>query len=209
MILLAKAGTVEGLMEDVDKMKSAELKIRCKEFGLKTSGKKAELQERLKNHYMTLASKPVIQDDYETMDVEDLKDTLIGRGINADGTREELIKMIRNDAQDMEELKQNIAYDHKAGYEGLCDILYAMERKNGALAELIEAQNKKATKVPKNVELKITSIGLQPETFSAGGAASTTAAVLQKLAGDPYADPPRYGTVSAGVVVSLFLFLFS
>jgi SAP domain len=186
---------VESLLKNIDTMKIDELKLRCKEFKLKVSGKKAELQVRLKDHYVSLATstgQPVITVDYDIMDLAELKDVFKARNINKEGTREELIAELRKDDEDM----KNLVYDAKGGYEALCSVLYEVERKNGELAGLIEAQNRKAAKVPKNIELKIQSLGLIPETFSAGGAASVTAAVLQKLAGNPYADPPRYGTVS-------------
>jgi SAP domain len=191
---------VESLLENIDNMKTDELKLRCKEFGLKVSGKKSVLQGRLKDHYVDLATsagKPVITVDYDKMDLADLQDVFKARNIIKEGTREELIAELRKDDEDMKEL----VYDAKGGYEALCNVLYEVERKNGELAGLIEEQNRKAAKVPKNVELKIQSQGLIPETFSAGGAASVTAAVLQKLAGNPYADPPRYGTVSAGAIL--------
>jgi hypothetical protein len=38
-------------------------------------------------------------------------------------------------------------------------------------------------------------LGLKPEKFTVGGAPSVTADVIRKLAGDPFADPPKYGTV--------------
>jgi SAP domain len=191
---------VESLLVNIDNMKTDELKLRCKEFGLQVSGKKSVLQDRLKKHYVSLATsagKPVITVDYDKMDLAVLQDVFKARNINKEGTREELIAELRKDDEDMKDL----VYDAKGGYEALCNVLYEVERKNGELAGLIEEQNRKAAKVPKNVELKIQSQGLIPETFSAGGAASVTAAVLQKLAGNPYADPPRYGTVSAGAIL--------
>ena len=46
------------------------------------------------------------------------------------------------------------------------------------------------------MDITITSLGMEPDKFTSGGAPSATTDVLRKLAGDPFADPPQYGKVS-------------
>lgn len=52
----------------------------------------------------------------------------------------------------------------------------------------IKAKNEEE---PKFVDVIITSLGMMPEKFTVSGAPSTMADVLKKLAGDPYANPPK------------------
>lgn len=57
-------------------------------------------------------------------------------------------------------------------------------------------------KEPKFVDVTIPSLGMKPEKFTAGGAPSVTADVLRGLAGDPFEDPPKYGSVRYHSLVS-------
>ena len=60
----------EPVPDEFDSMKVAQLKVLCKENGLKVSGKKADLQERLRGHYRTTADASISmhpEDDFETM----------------------------------------------------------------------------------------------------------------------------------------------
>lgn len=190
--IISDENTVEGKLKLLDGMKAVQLKAMCKEYNLKISGKKADLQERLKEFFLAEASKGV--DDYDSMELKDIKDALVARCLPATGDREAMIKTLREDIQMTEEVKQN--YDEKSGYNALCRVLDEAIKSGGPISEIFEEQSKKINAVPKYVDVKVTSLGLKPEKYTAAGAFSVTADVLRKLAGDPFADPPRYGTVS-------------
>ncbi|KAL7547633.1 hypothetical protein ACHAWF_014731 [Thalassiosira exigua] len=59
--------------------------------------------------------------------------------------------------------------------------------------DAMEAYRAKDEEEPKYVDVKITSFEMEAKKFTASGAPSATADVLRKLAGDPFAEPPRYG----------------
>jgi SAP domain len=179
------------------KMKVAELKELCKEKQLSTSGKKADLIARLCEHDKNLLSNANVStttngntsvtDDLDGMSLEDLQDAAIARGIMHTGTREEVLERIRQDIQmtkDMQEHEQPI------GRDSCIALSYLLE---------MRARNEAAKEptIPKFITLKITSLGLEPEKYTVGGAPSVTADVIRKLAGDPFADPPKFGTVRA------------
>ena len=65
----------------------------------------------------------------------------------------------------------------------------------GVLADILSDVREKLAVGPKNVDLTIASIGMTPEKFTDKGGASVTADVLRKLAGEPFGDEPKYGTV--------------
>jgi hypothetical protein len=185
----------------LDKMKATQLKTLCKEAGLKVAGKKAELQQRLKEHYIASAqpASPVESqtDDLQAMPDEDLRDALTARGQSSAGTREEILNRLKSDIEFTSELITATAPDGRDGYIALSEALeHAAKNQGGAIAEYLNELKEKSTEVPKYIALTVTSLDLEPEKFTAGGAPSVTADVLRKLAGDPFADPPTYGTVS-------------
>ena len=47
----------------------------------------------------------------------------------------------------------------------------------------------------KFIDVTIESLGLEPVKYTAKGTPSVTADVLRQLAGEPFADPPKYGLV--------------
>ena len=69
--------------DEFDHMKAAQLKSLCKEYGLKVSGKKAELQERLRGHFLAAGMKeqqidsrgngddviPSSEEDFDSMEI--------------------------------------------------------------------------------------------------------------------------------------------
>jgi hypothetical protein len=186
-------------------MKATQLKTLCKERGLKVAGKKAELKERLKEHFIASA-RPVSpalakQEELETMSDEDLGDALIARGQDSVGTREELLERLRTDIEFTSGLLTAAPPEDQDGYIALSEALeHAAKNEGGAISEYLDELKLKSTEIPKFIALTITSLGLQPEKYTAGGAPSVTADVLRKLAGDPYADPPMYGSVSSKYV---------
>lgn len=72
----------------------------------------------------------------------------------------------------------------------------ATHESNGPLSEYMAELQENESKVPKYFDVTISSLGLTPEKYTAAGAPSVTSDVILKLAGDPFANPPRYGTVS-------------
>lgn len=187
----AKRGGV--LSDELDQMKAAQLKDLCKANGLKVSGKKAELQERLREFFLSTPPEDPALDGFDEMTDDELRHSLIGRNLDESGEREDLLRRIRDDIQYMRELENAVPPDvprHKT----ITEALEAAAKKGGAAQEILTELREKANDVPKNIEITIRSIGMKPEKYTAGGAPSVTTDVLRQLAGDPFDDPPRYGT---------------
>ena len=188
-------------------MKAAQLKVLCKERGLKISGKKAELQERLREHFLQTSleeeSPEPNMDEFDAMSDEDLADAVRARSLSPVGTRDELLGRIRDDIKHTNELLNSQTPQSRDGYVALSEALEEAARKEGgALSEYLDDFKLKSKEIPKYIEVKITSLGkLEPEIYTQGGAPSVTANVLKKLAGDPFADPPKYGSVSICLLV--------
>ena len=183
-------------------MKVSELKSLCKERRLAITGKKADLVARLCDDYrgevsmsdngLVSSSSAVdsvkrgpVSDGFDAMSLKDLKDACIGRGIPGTGTKKQIIERMRQDIQMTKDLQEMEQPDGPDGYIALSELLekFAKERASDA-------------SVSKFVTVKISSLGLIPEKFTVGGAPSVTADVIRSLAGDPFSDPPKYGTVS-------------
>jgi hypothetical protein len=190
-------------------MKAVQLKTLCKERGLKVAGKKADLKERLIEHFIASAQPappPSQTDDLAAMPDEDLRDSLTARGQSSAGTREELLDRLKSDIEFTSGLLTASAPEDRDGYVALSEALeHAAKNEGGAIAEYLNELKQKSTEVPKYIALTLTSLGFEPEKFTAGGAPSVTADALRKLAGDPFADPPRYGTVSKSGVKAISL----
>jgi hypothetical protein len=141
-------------------------------------------------------------DEFQSMTEADLRDALVARELPTWGTKDELLERIRRDiafAKEIAFCKEIAALPSSAerGQSSLTAVLEeAAKMEGGALTEYLAEVKKKANKVPKFVDVTITSLGLTPEKYTPGGAASATADVLKKLAGEPFADPPQYGSVS-------------
>jgi hypothetical protein len=181
-------------------MKVAQLKALCKEQGLKVSGKKAELQDRLREHFRKAASpdsQPEQDDEIESMSKEDLKHALLPRGLSVTGTKKELQERLRQDIQFTKEMEAAMQPEGRDGYVALSAVLEEATKNEGSvLNEYLKEQRDKLNEVPKFIDVTVTSLGLEPEKHTTGGAPSVTADVIRKLAGDPFADPPKYGSVS-------------
>jgi SAP domain len=175
-------------------MKAVELKEILKKLNLRVAGKKSELIERIVEFYknqkdnlttgtdLKKVNEPA-PDDLDAMTLKDLKDACIAREIRPSGSKKELLERLRQDIQMTKEMRQN---DQSIGRDECI-----------ALSRLIEEKMVKSEPVAsKFVNVKITSLKLEPEKYTAGGAPSVTADVIRKLAGEPFADPPKYGTVS-------------
>ncbi len=68
--------------------------------------------------------------------------------------------------------------------------------KGGVAEEILASIKEKSMEEPKHIDITIRSLGMEAFKHTVGGAPSVTSDVLRKLAGDPFDDPPRYGTVS-------------
>lgn len=178
-------------------MKAAQLKALCKEQGLKVSGRKAELIDRLREHFLTVSvGAQEDEDEFEEMSDSDLVQSLVARGLDTHGDREERLARIREDIQFMRDLQNAGPPDGANGYRTISEALEAAAQTGGAAEEILADVKAKADQKPKYVDVTIKSLGMKPEKETTGGAPSVTADVLRTLAGDPFEDPPRYGTVS-------------
>lgn len=189
-------------------MKAVQLKTLCKERGLKVAGKKAVLQQRLKDHFIASAQ-PAPPEQAQLADLdgmldEDLRDALTARGQNNAGTREELLQRLQSDIEFTSGLLTAAAPEDRDGYVALSEALeLAAKNDGGAISEYLAELKIKSKELPKFIALTVPSLGLEPEKYTAGGAPSVTADVLRKLAGDPFADPPQYGSVSRDMLLRM------
>jgi hypothetical protein len=174
----------------LNRMKVAELKAMCKEYELSPHGKKANLIDRLLPH-LTTQNEASSADEYDAMDLADLQDEARSRSLEASGSREELIDRIRTDKIMVHKFLENVPPGGDVR-----TIVENMAKNGSVIANYIGESAKKEAESPKYVDVTITSIGLTPEKYTAGGTPSATADVIKKLAGDPFKDPPQYGSVS-------------
>eukprot|EP00523_Entomoneis_sp_CCMP467_P000343 CAMPEP_0168747238 /NCGR_PEP_ID=MMETSP0724-20121128/15558_1 /TAXON_ID=265536 /ORGANISM="Amphiprora sp., Strain CCMP467" /LENGTH=1095 /DNA_ID=CAMNT_0008795031 /DNA_START=259 /DNA_END=3546 /DNA_ORIENTATION=- len=206
----AEKGETDKLKDELEGMKATELKALCKEEGLKQGGKKDELKDRLMEHYKSRArttntSDKEVQDlaklgkSLEELSDQELRDILATRTIRVrkNSSRKTLLDKCRKDIETTLALMGTASEEDAGdGYPALCAVLDEAARKGGdtVLAQYLKSKSEK--KEPKHVTLRVSSIGdLKPTTFTTiSGAPSVTAAVLSELAGDPFADPPKYGS---------------
>lgn len=202
------AESVEDQEDEFDQMKAGQLKSLCKEYGLKQSGKKSELQERLRGHFLATGMQkngendtftsgvPSSSEDFDSMGISDLRDACTARGLSDKGNEATLRKVLKDDtAYSLEIFSEVGQKDNNAFYT----ISQALERAansdgNELLQETLAEIRAKNAEEPKYIDVTINSIGMEPEKYTSGGAPSVTAAVLKKLAGDPLGDDPKYGT---------------
>lgn len=163
----------------LDQMKVAQLKALCKECGLKVSGKKSALQDRLREHFLAPPEEEEPstndiggEDDIESMSDDDLRDALIGRGLSSAGSTQELIDRYRTDEEFIQQVKSaqppsdDGDRDDNSPY-ALSEVLEEAAKKgSGVLSEFLEEYNAKQKEVPKYVDVTIRSIGLAPDTFT-------------------------------------------
>ncbi|GMH71924.1 hypothetical protein TrST_g1494 [Triparma strigata] len=169
--------------DELDKMSAVQLKQVLKENKLKMSGKKDELKERLRGHFL----KGGKIDSYEVMTVQELKDSLTARGLPTTGNKPALIKRLKEDSAFALELMQ-ASEGSVDGYKTVGEALEAAAKRGGGSSELakILAEVKGKSLASKYVDVSISSIFMTPNKFTAGGAPSVTADVLRGLAGtDP------------------------
>lgn len=201
------------------KLKATDLKALCKEEGLKVSGKKQELIDRLvgayqlKDQHKQDPSIPVSNlEEYKSMKKDDLRDAVVGRGLSppAKAKKTDLVRLLEDDDEMQRQLMAECAKSPDADRPGGDAMVYrkmselleeaASSGENPMLAQILADVKAKNEEEPKWVDVTITSLGMVPDKFTVGGAPSATADVLRGLAGDPFADPPKYGKVSLAIV---------
>lgn len=198
-------------LDEFTSMTVNELKSLCKELGMKVTGKKSELQDRLRGHFLASEENNYhsTQDDFDKMSDDELKQVCISRGLPSEGNRKNLQERIRQDISFTLELLSNNDTGSADGYKTVTAALEAAAKNDGSvLKEIMDNLKTKSQEEPKYIDVTVTSLGMTPSKFTAGGAPSVTTDVLRNLAGDPFAEPPRYGTVSSQRFVFLN-YLFS
>lgn len=195
-------GDADCLGAKIDGMTAVKLKAMCKEHGLKVSGKKSDLQERLREYFVANGSiKEKVHDEFESMSDGDLRDALVVRGLSGSGERSEvrnssyhtiiiipfillqnfltplqLLARIRNDVEYAQGVMKASSPNNVDGYIALSDALEAAAKVDGSkLSEILAEVRSKAQAEPKFMDVTITSLGLSPHKFTAGGAPSVTA----------------------------------
>jgi hypothetical protein len=168
----------------------AELKALCKELGLKQSGTKSEVQEKIARSLPRAKTNGKEEfssgthDDFEAMSDDDLRCSLIARGLNSVGTEKAApgslalttAHMLRNSVKGVKALKD------RDGYETISQALQAAaDRDGGSLQDILGEVREKASAQSKYVEVRIKSIGMTPEVYTNGGAPSATAKVIPGL----------------------------
>jgi hypothetical protein len=176
-------------------MTSVQLKALCKEYGLKVSGKKVDLQERLREHLLKVPQVQTTKDEFDDMSDDELRQSLAVRGMDDSGDRSELLQRVREDIQFVNDLEAALPTD-STGHKTIMEALTAAASSGGVAQEILSSIKSKEMEETKFVDITISSIGMQAIKHTAGGAPSVTADVLRQLAGDPFEDPPRYGSVS-------------
>lgn len=184
--------------DDIDFMKVDQLKALCAEYGLKKSGKKSDLQDRLRGHFLT-SKDDSMNNDFSSMEEEDLRHECIVRSLDDSGTRKQLEKRLQDDMEYAKQLMAQTLPKDEDGYRRISEAMaaHASTDENGVLTKILEEVGEQVNAVSKNVDVTISSIGIEPKKFTASGAPSCTADVLRDLAGDPFSDPPKYGRVSS------------
>jgi len=172
----------------LDKMSAVQLKQLLKENNLKMSGKKDELKERLRGHFLSGGT----VDSYEVMTVQELRDALVARSLDSKGNKPELVARLKEDNAFALELMSEAGNGGRDGYKTVEEALNAAREKGGETARILEEVKMKSA-APKWAEVTISSIFMTPQKFTAGGAPSVTSDVLRGLAGE---DPEnrKYGS---------------
>ena len=180
--------------DHLDEMTAVQLKALCKEQGLKVSGKKAELKDRLREHFL---ANSVLQpnDELDAMSDKELVQSLVARGLDSSGDRAQLLERLRDDIKFIHELENALPPDEAQGYRTIGEALEAAAQSGGAMEGILSDLRAKSEKKSKYIDITITSLGMKPEKETANGAPSVTADVLQALAGNPFKNPPKYGSV--------------
>ena len=161
---------------------------------MKVSGKKAELKDRLREHFLANAV-PQPKDELDAMSDEELVQSLVVRGLDSSGDRALLLERLREDIKFIHELENAMPPDEAQGYRTIGEALEAAARSGGAMEGILSDLKSKSERKAKYIDITIKSLGMKPEKETQNGAPSVTADVVRSLAGDPFENPPKYGSV--------------
>ena len=193
-------------------MTAVQLKALLKEQGLKQSGKKEVLQQRLRDHFLgggdSSSSGNGNGNGLSDMTIAELRDTCIARGLKKSGKKKELVSRLEEDekyALELMDSVNNADKDEGGGntYTSITEALNAAlskikEGEDSSLKAVLDEIKNKST-LSKWIDVKISSIYMRPEKFTVGGVPSVTADVLRGLAGEnplgtgETGDKPIYG----------------
>ena len=179
-------------------LKVAQLKELLELRGLKRTGKKDVLIERLRQaDRMPDAAEGEAQGDgpapaagdstdLESLKVASLKSMCKARGLKHAGLKKaELIAKLRED-----ESYQAGLSDAEAEAEA---VAFSNADYAAKLAAMVRNTEEESRSKKRKQEITIRSLGLPVTKYTASGWPAVSADVLRTLAGDPYADPPEYG----------------
>jgi DNA polymerase I-like protein with 3'-5' exonuclease and polymerase domains len=188
-----ETGSSDGEPDDyLDAMSAVELKHICKMNGLKVSGKKAELQERIRGYLLNPPESPTL--NFDEMSFDELQDQCKNHGLPYGGTEKELRDELKNDCAYSLQLGSASTPNSKNAYETIGNSLQKKAENNEILQEILNKIGAKKAAGPKFIDVTITSIGMKPQKYTIGGAPSVTSDVIKTLAGDPFRDKPKWGT---------------
>ena len=177
----------------LDSLSQVELKNLCKLNGLRQSGNKAEVKERIRNFLLVPPDR--ISENVDDLTLEDVIDKCRVRGIPHDENNEEQMKKLLKDDDNFTHglLAANTPNDNNM-FETIRHALQSLAENNPELQMTLDKICAKKDSIPKYTDVIITSLGMKPEKFTAGGAPSVTSDVIKTLAGDPFQEKPKYGT---------------
>lgn len=202
--------TTGGVKEELIQEKKwtlKELKQQCKDLNLRVTGTKAELLQRIKentkeneNIGADATDDNASDDNMESMARDELRLIAISRGLSDHGSKEDILSRIREDVQFLQTLDGSNQESGRMDPLSLNEVFEKMTtRKDSVISGYLEEVKLKEEQESKYIELTVRSIGLKPEKYTAGGMPGVTSDVLRKLAGDPFADPPKKGTAYPSV----------
>ena len=122
------------------------------------------------------------------------RSSLTARNLDDHGDRLELLKRLRDDIQYMHDLETAIPPDAPR-HKTIIEALESAAREGGIAKEILTSVKEKSKVESRFVDVTIRSLGMEALKHTAGGAPSVTADVLRQLAGNPFEDPPKYGSV--------------
>ena len=143
--------------DDLDIMNVAQLKALCKDQGLKVSGKKAILQERLREHFLKEAQPTTAVDEFDVMSDEDLRTSLGARELDTSGDRQEMLNRLREDIEFTQQIASATTGDSATGYKTISEALAAAaeSHEGGTITEILADIKSKTEQVPKWVDVTI------------------------------------------------------
>ena len=177
----------------LDSLSQVELKNLCKLNGLRQAGNKAEVKERIRG--FLLAPPDRMSEDVDVMTLDEVIDMCRVRGIAHNETNEkQMRKSLKEDNNFSQGLLSANTPNSVNMFETIRHALQSLAENNPELQMTLDKICAKKESTPKYIDVTVTSLGMKPEKFTAGGAPSVTSDVIKTLAGDPFRKEPKYGT---------------